>query len=125
MRRFLENLPLTLLLWSMIWAAATSLAQPVATSDNASSAVSAEDKNEPGSDGHQRMLKLLREIAEQTGGHVLSPDKAGAIHEYVPDRKYVIPDDLTETIWDSKLALALFVILVTGEWIMRKLSGLT
>ena len=62
MRRVLENLPLTLLLWSMIWAAATSLAQPVATSDNASSAVSAEDKHEPGSDGHQRMLKLLREI---------------------------------------------------------------
>ena len=71
MKCFLQSLPRTTLLWSVIWAPATSLAQPVDTSNNASSAVSAEDKDEPASDGHQRMLKLLQEIRARSSAENL------------------------------------------------------
>ena len=40
-------------------------------------------------------------------------------------RDYVMPDDITETIWDSKLTLLIFVLLITAEWALRKLNGLT
>lgn len=73
----------------------------------------------------QANIQLVTELAEQTGGRVIQPWQAATIHEIIPDRKYIVPDDITETIWDSKLALILFVLLITAEWILRKLKGLT
>ena len=66
MPHFLKGLRRTTLLGSVIFAAATSLAQPVVTSDDVSSELSAADKHKPGGDGHQRMLKLLREIRDRS-----------------------------------------------------------
>ena len=59
MTSFLKALPRTILLGSAISAAATSLAQPVATNATGPSGVSA-------GGGHQRMLKLLREIRDRS-----------------------------------------------------------
>lgn len=59
MTSLLKTLPRTILLGSAISAAATSLAQPVATNATGPSAVSA-------GGGHQRMLKLLREIRDRS-----------------------------------------------------------
>ncbi len=73
----------------------------------------------------QANLQLMSELAEKTGGSILKPWWAASVHQQIPDRQYVIPDDITETIWDSKLALVVFVILITTEWILRKLNGLT
>ena len=67
----------------------------------------------------------MSELAEVTGGSVVHPGDAGSLHELIPDRQYVMPDDITETIWDSKLALLIFVLLITAEWALRKLNGLT
>ena len=63
---FLQGLPKATLLCTVVWAAATSLAQPVVTSDSASLALSADSYQEPGSNGHQRMLKLLQEIRDRS-----------------------------------------------------------
>ncbi len=70
-------------------------------------------------------LRLMSELAELTGGSVVHPGDAASVHELIPDRQYVMPDDITETIWDSKLALLIFVLLITAEWALRKLNGLT
>ncbi|MCH8964166.1 MAG: hypothetical protein IIB58_04330 [Planctomycetes bacterium] len=70
-------------------------------------------------------LRLMSELAELTGGSVVHPGDAASVHELIPDRQYVMPDDITETIWDSKLALLIFVLLITTEWTLRKLNGLT
>ncbi len=70
-------------------------------------------------------IRLMSELAEVTGGSVVHPGDAASVHELIPDRQYVIPDDITETIWDSKLALLIFVLLITAEWALRKLNGLT
>ncbi len=70
-------------------------------------------------------IRLMSELAEVTGGSVVHPGDAGSLHELIPDRQYVMPDDITETIWDSKLALLIFVLLITAEWALRKLNGLT
>ncbi len=70
-------------------------------------------------------LRLMSELAEMTGGSVVHPGDAASVHELIPDRQYVMPDDITETIWDSKLALLIFVLLITAEWALRKLNGLT
>ncbi len=70
-------------------------------------------------------LRLMSELAEMTGGSIVHPGDAASAHELIPDRQYVMPDDITETIWDSKLALLIFVLLITTEWALRKLNGLT
>ena len=70
-------------------------------------------------------LRLMSELAELTGGSVVHPGDAASVHELIPDRQYVMPDDITETIWDSKLALLIFVLLITTEWTPRNLHGLT
>ncbi len=70
-------------------------------------------------------LRLMSELAETTGGSVVHPGDAASIYELIPDRQYVMPDDITETIWDSNVALLIFVLLITTEWALRKLKGLT
>jgi hypothetical protein len=35
-----------------------------------------------------------------------------------------IPDDIVEPLWDSRLALILFILTISAEWIMRKAFGL-
>ncbi len=67
---------------------------------------------------------LLAELARLTGGDVIQPREAATLPEHISDRRYVVPDDVVETIWDSRMALALFALLIVGEWLLRQLSGL-
>lgn len=73
----------------------------------------------------QANLALMTELADATGGAVVEPTQLASLLERIPDKQVVIPDDVTESIWDSRLALMIFVLLITTEWIMRKRSGLT
>jgi uncharacterized membrane protein len=38
----------------------------------------------------------------------------------IRDRNRLVPDDETDALWDSPLALGLFVLLIATEWILRK-----
>lgn len=69
-------------------------------------------------------VEMMARLAESTGGKVVQPWDAATIPDLIPDRKYVVPDDIVETVWDSKLAMMMFVILIGAEWILRKLNGL-
>ncbi len=67
---------------------------------------------------------VLERIAESTGGRVIELDQLEAEFETIRDRSVKIPDDITEPLWDSKLVLILFGLLITTEWVMRKAFGM-
>lgn len=66
----------------------------------------------------------LERMAEQTGGKVLSWDKIEEELASIPDRSVQIPDDVTEPLWDSRIVLVLFVLMISTEWVLRKWYGL-
>ena len=68
--------------------------------------------------------EVLERIARSTGGLVLELDQLATGFDAIRDRSVQIPDDLVEPLWDSKLALVLFVLMILMEWILRKAFGL-
>lgn len=69
-------------------------------------------------------LAALRRIAEGTGGRVLDVSNLPAELASLPDRSVQIPDDVVEPLWDSRLTLGLFTLLIGAEWVLRKAFGL-
>lgn len=73
--------------------------------------------------------ELLRTLAEETGGQVIDPAAAGeaapleALRD-LPNRSIRTPMDLVEPLWDTPLCLILVVLLLTTEWIGRKMLRL-
>ena len=68
--------------------------------------------------------ETLERIATATGGKVVALDELETLFASIQDRSVRIPDDLVEPLWDSKLALILFVLLLSIEWALRKVFGL-
>ncbi len=67
---------------------------------------------------------LLTRIATETGGQVVGLDNLTEAFATLRDRSVRIPDDTSEPLWDSKLALIAFVLLITAEWTLRKAFGM-
>lgn len=68
---------------------------------------------------------LLSELAERTGAQVIPPAELSRLPELLPNRSIVIegePD--IETLWDRPIVLAALVLLLTGEWVGRRLIKL-
>ncbi len=68
--------------------------------------------------------ELLKTLAEKTNGKVLGPDSLSKLPKLVPDRQRPTPADTQESLASTPLALAVLLLLLTGEWIGRKLLGL-
>ena len=66
----------------------------------------------------------LERIAQATGGKVIDLDELETAFGQMPERSVQIPDDITEPLWDSKLVLIMFGLLISTEWILRKTFGL-
>ncbi len=66
----------------------------------------------------------LATIADSTGGKVIELDDLEAAFSTIPNRSVEVPDDVVEPLWDSKLAMMLFVFLIGSEWLLRKVFGL-
>lgn len=70
--------------------------------------------------------EFLRMLASRTGGRFsTSPGDIPALAAAIPDRSVQIADDLEEPLWDKKIIIVLFGVLIVGEWILRKALGLT
>ncbi|MCH8966488.1 MAG: hypothetical protein IID43_02325 [Planctomycetes bacterium] len=67
---------------------------------------------------------VLQRIADATGGRVVDLDQLESAFGEIRDRSVQIPDDVVEPLWDSKVSLMLFVLLMTAEWGLRKVFGL-
>jgi hypothetical protein len=65
---------------------------------------------------------LLAKLAESTGGRVLPPNQLSQVSNYLPNRKLKLAGEPEiHTLWDTPLALILLVVLLTAEWIGRRL----
>jgi hypothetical protein len=67
----------------------------------------------------------LAALATDTGGKVVALDKLDELASVVPHRAKRTPTDVRESLWDSPLALGLLTLLLTLEWVGRKLIRLT
>jgi hypothetical protein len=66
----------------------------------------------------------MREIATRTGGEVLSADQAGQIIEKLKSRSATKDEVTDKYLWQSWWLLIPLILLLTTEWVVRKLSGL-
>jgi hypothetical protein len=69
---------------------------------------------------------LLATLAAETGGRVLSPDDLSALRDpqVLPNRSITTMTGIRERIWNTPLALIVVVVLLTLEWVGRKLIRL-
>jgi hypothetical protein len=67
---------------------------------------------------------VLEQIAEATGGRVIGLDALEAGFGQIRNRSVLVPDDIVEPLWDSRLALILFATMISMEWVLRKAFGL-
>ena len=67
---------------------------------------------------------LLERLADASGGRVVDLDELTKVLGTIPDRSVRIPDDVVEPLWDSKLVFALFALMISMEWVSRKVMGL-
>ncbi len=69
---------------------------------------------------------LLARIAEATGGRVLSPDDLDDLPRLLPNRTIIVPlPPESETLWDRPFVLGVLLVLLTIEWVGRRLIRLT
>jgi hypothetical protein len=68
--------------------------------------------------------ELLEALAAQTGGRVLRPEDAAALERLLPNRSVRTINPLTERIWDTPLVFGLALLLLSCEWIGRKVISL-
>lgn len=67
---------------------------------------------------------VLSQYAAETDGKVIEYDKAEAELKAIPSAARVVPVQTSWPLWSSPLLLSLLVILLTIEWVARKLVGL-
>ena len=73
-------------------------------------------------------MPLLRQVAvkdERTGQPVVL-DLAGAakLPEMIRSAARTIPILTPEPLWDAPLAFVIFLVLITTEWVLRKMYGM-
>lgn len=67
----------------------------------------------------------LAALSEATGGRVLAPDQLASIPDLLPKRGVrLVGTPEQETLWDTPLALLLVLLLLTVEWVGRRLIRL-
>jgi hypothetical protein len=68
--------------------------------------------------------ELLEALAAQTGGRSLPPEDVDALERLLPNRSVRTINPLTERIWDTPLVFGLALLLLSCEWIGRKVIRL-
>lgn len=73
-------------------------------------------------------MPLLRQIAvkDERTGRPMVMDLAGAakLPDIIPSAARTIPLITAEPLWDAPLAFVIFIVLLTGEWVLRKMYGM-
>jgi hypothetical protein len=68
--------------------------------------------------------QLLQELATRSGGKVFTPENAAELGDLLQKKvdTHLVPTE--RKLWQEWGTLALFLLLLTGEWVGRKLAGL-
>ena len=67
---------------------------------------------------------LLSRLSSETGGQSLSVANVAEVSDHLPNRRRRLLDEVTESLWDTPLALMLVVALATFEWVGRRVIRL-
>lgn len=71
---------------------------------------------------------LLRQVARRSGGSVIHPDSLDQLPRYLQESEQfdevVTRSEREARLWQWPYLLGLVIVLLTGEWILRKRSGL-
>ena len=67
---------------------------------------------------------LTRLSAETLGQTVELADAKTRLPQLIPSAAKVIPVETSRPLWDAPLVLAIFTLLITTEWIVRKMFGM-
>ena len=67
---------------------------------------------------------LLKRLAALSGGQYLLWSEYANLPRLVPDRHLETQTRVEHELWDAPLPLALFIMLLVGEWVLRKRKGL-
>src|SRR5206468_6149567 len=66
---------------------------------------------------------LLTRLASETLGKTVELKDAMQLFQLIPSAARITPVETSRPLWDAPLALVIFVLLITGEWIARKMFG--
>jgi hypothetical protein len=75
-------------------------------------------------DEPQQNETLLKRLASLSGGKYLLWSEAAGLPALIPDRHQEVSTRIEHELWDAPLPVLLFVLLLTGEWVLRKRKGL-
>ncbi len=66
----------------------------------------------------------LAALSAETGGEAIGPDRLDEITEKLPNRQVRLLNERSESLWDTPLALILVLLLLTVEWVGRRVIRL-
>lgn len=69
-------------------------------------------------------VALLKSIAEQSGGKYFPLEKAGELPKSLRESTHTIVRHRDNDLWDRPWIFALIILLLCGEWFLRKQNGL-
>jgi hypothetical protein len=67
---------------------------------------------------------LLTELAGRTGGRLVEADRLGALAGELKRRQAPVMTTTTTPLWHQPWVLGLIVLLLVGEWVLRRRGGL-
>jgi hypothetical protein len=68
---------------------------------------------------------LLTRIASETLGEVVPYEQARErLPSLITSAAKIVPVDTNQRLWDAPLAMTIFVLLITVEWVLRKVYGM-
>jgi len=68
--------------------------------------------------------KFLAELAEKTGGRVLQQDELNDFASNVPQENFKVVEERSEPIWNRPWVFIIIILLLSGEWWIRRTRGM-
>ena len=68
---------------------------------------------------------LMTRLASETSGSIVNlADAQASLPGLIPSAAKIFPLQTDEPLWNAPLAMVIFVMLIVGEWVIRKAYGM-
>lgn len=68
--------------------------------------------------------EFLTQLAEKTGGKVLSIGDLESFARNIPEENFKVVEEKAEPVWNRAWVFMLIILLLSGEWFMRRTKGM-